>query len=207
MTRTWHSNTGPHGMYLSACCTMCCTRGRRGSLRARAPGQLTLRHAFQRHISTQLSRAWGRREPLSQRWEDAHPDCSRGLVRLQLRLDTLVGAPLRPPYQWRRGSLRARAPGQHSGTPSRGISTHARVLGHVSMGETMLTRHPCHHGQGHATTAGVSTRRKRMNTANRAKSMSTRIGRFANDSLHGRSERECRDMSPPHVGQTGRRDI
>ena len=56
--------------------------------------------------------------------------------------------------------------------------------GHVSMGETMLTRHPCHqHGQGHATTAGASTRRKRINTADRvsmAKSMSTRIGRFAN---------------------------
>ena len=46
------------------------------------------------------------------------------------------------------------------------------------MGETMLTRHPCHHGQGHATTAGTSTRRKRINTANRvsmAKSMSSSL--------------------------------
>ena len=133
-------------MYLSACCTMCCTRGRRGSLRARAPGQLTLRHAFQRHISTQLSRAWGRREPLSQRWEDAHPDCSRGLVRLQLRLDTLVGAPLRPPYQWRRGSLRARAPGQHSGTPSRAISAHARFESCEAC---------CEHAVTHGTLLGV----------------------------------------------------
>ena len=49
--------------------------------------------------------------------------------------------------------------------------------GHVSMGVTMLTRHPCHHGRGHATAAGVSTRRKRINTAKRvsmATSMSTR---------------------------------
>ena len=36
------------------------------------------------------------------------------------------GGALPPPYQWRRLSLRARAPEQHSGTPSRGISTHAR---------------------------------------------------------------------------------
>ena len=33
------------------------------------------------------------------------------------------GGPSRPPYQWRRLSLRARAPEQSSGTPSRGIST------------------------------------------------------------------------------------
>ena len=38
------------------------------------------------------------------------------------------GRPLRPLYQWRRGSLRARSPEQSSGTPSRAISTRAPDL-------------------------------------------------------------------------------
>ena len=49
----------------------------------------TLRHAFQT-ISTHT-----RFEPceadVSQRWDDAHFGCSRGLVRLRLRHDTLHG--------------------------------------------------------------------------------------------------------------------
>ena len=36
------------------------------------------------------------------------------------------GGVLRPPYLWRRLSFRARAPEQHSGTPSKAISVHAR---------------------------------------------------------------------------------
>ena len=36
------------------------------------------------------------------------------------------GGVLPPPYQWRRLSLCARAPAQHSGTPARAVSAHAR---------------------------------------------------------------------------------
>ena len=51
--------------------------------------------------------------------------------------------PLHPPYQWCRRPLRARAPEQPSGTPSRGISTHGRfepweAVGEQPMGERSL---------------------------------------------------------------------
>ena len=64
--------------------------------------------------TTDLSRA---KSCVSQQWEDAHSDRTlyrrRGFVRLWLRHGTLLGLP----YAFR-GSLRARAPEQHSGTPS-----------------------------------------------------------------------------------------
>ena len=63
---------------------------------------------------------------MSLRWEDAHSDCSRGLVRAVAPVWHAPRRSPRPPYQWRRESRRARDPDQHSGTPSIHISTQDR---------------------------------------------------------------------------------
>ena len=60
---------------------------------------------------------------VSQRWEDAHTNWSRGWLRLWLRHDTLLGAPRDFCTCGVAVVVALEAPEQYSGMPSRGIST------------------------------------------------------------------------------------
>ena len=76
--------------------------------------------------------------------EQAMVGCSLG-VPTWLGDDAAVawhapGGPPCRPYQWRCLSLRDRAPEQHSDTPSRAISTHARFEPWEAMGEQAMGR-------------------------------------------------------------------
>ena len=57
----------------------------------------------------------------SNRWGNAHSACPRCLAAIRLWHGTLLGVThVARTYQWRRFSLRDRAPEQHSGPPARG---------------------------------------------------------------------------------------